>query len=560
MVVRFVAGPEEGGRDSGALEGSIVGPVRQDLLPHGDSGMLGRREQCRNGLPGPDAHPPHDDRPIEANHVDGDHGPGLRYFCVRRRAEVVPTSRLDLLGSEGHESDTACLAGPGEDPSELEDHGDPAGVVVGPGRTGHGVEARPDQDPASGGARPGGNDVSRSGSVGKLEGDQPGRVSELVERLADVPSRLPIPGGACGAGADATRQLSHVVERSGGGELAGLRKGLTLRLESRRVSRYSRGHRGPLGGGVSFSPVAGRRQQGNRRKGPQQGHRVPPYESRDPSTSSWAALRIRLGIVIVMRGDVSIDVGQEDFEARVLEASKEVPVVVDFWADWCQPCRILTPVLDRLAEEYGGRFVLAKLDVDASPAVAAMFGIQGIPAVKGFRDGDVVAEFVGVQPEEVIRRFLDQVAPDTALLEPAWKAEAAGLSDEAERLYREAVAANPNDEQAIRGLARALLARQADEEARSLLLMVPADAESRRLLAEIHLRGLAEEGGTLGPVSAAVSRGEYREALDRCLKVVADGSDERDAAREGMVAIFDLLGGEHPLSREYRPRLASALF
>jgi putative thioredoxin len=273
-----------------------------------------------------------------------------------------------------------------------------------------------------------------------------------------------------------------------------------------------------------------------------------------------AALRIRLGIVIVMTGDVSIDVGQEDFEARVLEASKEVPVVVDFWADWCQPCRILTPVLDRLAEEYGGRFLLAKLDVDASPAVAAMFGIQGIPAVKGFRDGDVVAEFVGVQPEEVIRRFLDQVAPDTALLEPARKAEAAGLSDEAERLYREAVAANPNDEQAIRGLARALLARQEDEEARSLLVMVPADAESRRLLAEIHFRGLAEEGGTLEPVAAAVSRGEYREALDRCLKVVADGSDERDAAREGMVAIFDLLGDEHPLTREYRPRLASALF
>jgi putative thioredoxin len=273
-----------------------------------------------------------------------------------------------------------------------------------------------------------------------------------------------------------------------------------------------------------------------------------------------AALRIRLGIVIVMTGDVSIDVGQEDFEARVLEASKEVPVVVDFWADWCQPCRILTPVLDRLAEEYGGRFVLAKLDVDASPAVAAMFGIQGIPAVKGFRDGDVVAEFVGVQPEEVIRRFLDQVAPDTAFLEPARKAEAAGLSDEAERLYREAVAANPNDEQAIRGLARALVGRQEDEEARSLLVMLPADAESRRLLAEIHFRGLAEEGGTLEPVAAAVSRGEHREALDRCLKVVADGSVERDTAREGMVAIFDLLGDEHPLTREYRPRLASALF
>lgn len=273
-----------------------------------------------------------------------------------------------------------------------------------------------------------------------------------------------------------------------------------------------------------------------------------------------AALHIELGIVDSVTGDVSIDVGQDDFETRVLEASKRVPVVVDFWADWCQPCRILSPVLDRLAEEYGGRFVLAKLDVDANPAVAAMFGIQGIPAVKAFRDGEVVAEFVGVQPEDVMRRFLDQVAPDVALLEPAQKAEEAGLWDEAERLYREAVAANPNHEHAIRGLARVLVARDADEEARSLLAMVPPDAESRRLLAQLHLRQLAEDGGPVGPVAGAVVRGEYQEALDRCLQVLAGGSDEREAARETMVAIFDVLGDEHPLTREYRPRLASALF
>lgn len=286
----------------------------------------------------------------------------------------------------------------------------------------------------------------------------------------------------------------------------------------------------------------------------------PPYERCLILGTTLTGVRHRLGIVMTVEGNVSIDVGQDDFEARVIEASRKVPVVVDFWADWCQPCRILSPVLDRLADEYGGRFLLAKLDVDANPGLAAVFGVQGIPAVKAFRDGEVVAEFVGVQPEDVIRRFLDRVAPDVAALEPARKAEEAGSMDEAERLYREALAANANDEQAIRGLARVLLARGADEEARSLLATVPSDAESRRLLAELHLRKVADSGGASGRAALAALDGDHRDALDRCLKIIADGGEERGAPRETMVAIFDLLGEEHPLTREYRPRLASALF
>jgi putative thioredoxin len=258
--------------------------------------------------------------------------------------------------------------------------------------------------------------------------------------------------------------------------------------------------------------------------------------------------------------DVSIDVGQDDFEARVVSASHEVPVVVDFWADWCQPCRILSPVLERLAEEYGGRFVLAKLDVDANPVVAAMFGIQGIPAVKAFRDGSVVSEFVGVQPEEVIRRFLDQVAPDVASLEEAANAEEAGRLEEAERRYREAVEGHPHDARATVGLARVLLARGNDEEAQALLATIPADAGSRPLLAEVSLRSLATRDGSLATAARAALSGEHREGLDRCLKIIAEGGDDRDAAREAMVGIFDLLGDEDPLTREYRPRLASALF
>jgi putative thioredoxin len=254
---------------------------------------------------------------------------------------------------------------------------------------------------------------------------------------------------------------------------------------------------------------------------------------------------------------MAVDVTESDFETLVLERSFERPVVVDFWAGWCAPCRQLGPVLERVAGEHAGEVELVKVDVDANQALAAAFGIQGIPAVKAFRDGRVVDEFVGAYPEQQVRRFFDGIMP-TEADRLAAAGDAAGSPEEAEGLYRRALEADPRNRTAILGLATIIADRGAYEEARSLLAQLPEDADVRRVRASIELAEAAASGPPDDPLGAAAADGNWEPVLERLLGEVRDG--DREGARERMIDIFEVLGPDDPLTAKYRAALAAALF
>jgi putative thioredoxin len=243
------------------------------------------------------------------------------------------------------------------------------------------------------------------------------------------------------------------------------------------------------------------------------------------------------------------DVDEADFEQRVLERSRELPVVVDFWADWCGPCKQLTPVLERATAARAGRVELAKVDVDRNERLQAMFRIQGIPAVKAFRDGRVASEFTGALPPAEVERFFDALVPSEA-------DELAANGDE--QSLQRALELDPNHPTARRSLGRLLLARGETDEALRVLEELHGDFLAEGLAARARLASDPE----LAPAFEAWDAGDPGAALERLQAALSEERNDperRDLLRRVMVAIFTELGPEHPLAREHRRRLSAAL-
>jgi putative thioredoxin len=274
------------------------------------------------------------------------------------------------------------------------------------------------------------------------------------------------------------------------------------------------------------------------------------------------------------------DISDAEFESAVISRSHSVPVVVDFWAEWCGPCRQLGPVLERLATEADGAWELVKLNIDHNPRVATQYRVQSIPAVKGFRDGELVAEFLGAVPETQVRSFLTRLLPSEAdrLTREGAEMEASGYLATAEDRYRDALAQDPNHTKAIVGLARVLAGRNAIDEAIALLNRRPADPDVQKLRAEITLK----QAGGMGDLAELESRvqfnpkdasaqydlgrslaaaGDYEPALEHLLETVKlDRSLDEDGARKAMLDIFALLGDDDGRTQQYRRLLGAVLF
>ncbi|MGI9302431.1 MAG: thioredoxin [Gammaproteobacteria bacterium] len=275
---------------------------------------------------------------------------------------------------------------------------------------------------------------------------------------------------------------------------------------------------------------------------------------------------------------------QADFQERVIAASAQTPVLVDFWADWCAPCHALMPVLDKLVDEYQGKFVLAKVNADQEQALAATLGIRSLPTVVLFKDGQVADHFTGAQPESAVREILDRhiEAPEASPADQAARLLADGDAAGALPLLEQASAVDPADVDVKITLARALLLTGNAARAAEILDELPAHVRERPEVAGLlgHMefsriageepdrakleQRLSDNPGdlhTLYTLSAhSIINSEYETGMDQLLAIVQKDRNFRDgAARKGLLAVFEILGGKGELVSRYRSKLLSAL-
>lgn len=282
----------------------------------------------------------------------------------------------------------------------------------------------------------------------------------------------------------------------------------------------------------------------------------------------------------------SIDVNGTNFNEVVIEGSKKAPVIVDFWAPWCAPCRALKPVLEKLAAEYQGRFTLAKINSDENQTLATRYGVRGIPNVKAFVDGRLADEFSGALPEAAVREFIDRLIPSPAevlRLQATAIYRKTGNAQQALELLAQASAMDAGNETVRIDSAEILIDSGKIEEARRLLetLSPLAQMEERvaALKARIEFAASASSAPDADSLRQRIARDandlearlqlaklrvanqDYAAALDELLEIVRrDRSFRDDIARKTMLQVFSLLGNQGELVSEYRKRLASAMY
>ena len=273
--------------------------------------------------------------------------------------------------------------------------------------------------------------------------------------------------------------------------------------------------------------------------------------------------------------DIIVNVNEADFEQQVLLYSQQKPVLVDFWAEWCAPCRVLGPILEKLANEAGGNFRLAKVDVDPNQKLALRYDVRSIPVVKSFKDGIVVSEFMGAQPEPQVREFLRELIPSESdlLLEKASSLLVLEQYADSEETYRQILDTTPDNTPALLGLAKSLLHQGKSGEASEILKYFPTSREQSDALLILPLatelnksndsKDLPDNHLEAAYINSLrlVKRGYLEPALDGLLDILRQDKDFKDGElRRVILAILGIMDPQKPQTREYRNELASILF